>query len=159
MCSSFYYGLPAPVTNFPVHHVYQPKKPPQHPRHHVLMLFDLGVKLDSHCGKTPRVLECHVGEKTLRVWLDANGTQDVAKVSFDINEVDVCPSLPKDVQARVRKLVAQYADVFAGQQNSLPKPFAAEPVELKFVANPQPHSIPEPKWTLLRPETDPNLMG
>ncbi len=108
---------------------------------------DLGVKLDSHRGNTPRALECHVGEKTLRVWLDANGTQDVAKVSFNINEVDVCPVLPEDMKVKVRKLIAQYADVFAGHQNSLPKPFAAEPVELKFVANPEPHSIPEPKWT------------
>ncbi len=111
-------------------------------------LDDLGVKLDSHRGDTPRALECHVGEKTLRAWLDANGAQEVSKVSFDINEVDVCPTIPKEMQARVRALVAEYAEVFAGQQNSLPKPFAADPVELKFVAHPEPQSIPEPRWTL-----------
>jgi hypothetical protein len=84
-----------------------------------------------------------VGEKTLRVWLEANGAQEVAKVSFDISEVEVCPSLPEDMKTRVRELLARHAGVFAGHQNSLPKPFAAEPVELKFVANPEPQSIPE----------------
>jgi hypothetical protein len=111
---------------------------------------DLGVKLDSHRGKVPEVLECHVGEKTLRVWLEANGTHEVAKVSFDIDEVDVCPSLPESMKARVarvRELIARHADVFVGLQNSLPKPFAADPVELKFVANSEPQSIPEPRWT------------
>jgi hypothetical protein len=111
----------------------------------VLGVDDLGVKLDSHRGKTPKALECNVGEKTLRVWLDANGIQEVANVSIDINEVDVCPSLPEDMKAKVRELISRYADVFAGHQNSLPKPFAAEPVELKFVANPEPQSIPQPK--------------
>jgi hypothetical protein len=33
---------------------------------------DLGVKLDSHRGKARRALECHVGEKALRAWLEAN---------------------------------------------------------------------------------------
>jgi transposase InsO family protein len=108
---------------------------------------DLGVKLDSHRGKTPRALECHVGEKTLRAWLDANGAKDVSKVSFDVAEVDICPAIPEAMTKKVRALLAEYSEVFAGQQNSLPKPFVAEPVELKFVANPEPHSIPEPRWT------------
>jgi hypothetical protein len=108
---------------------------------------DLGVKLDSHRGKTPRALECHVGEKTLRAWLEANGAKDVAKVSFDVGEVDICPKIPEAMQARVKSLLDEYADVFAGQHNSLPKPFATDPVELKFVAHPEPHSIPEPRWT------------
>ena len=83
---------------------------------------DLGVKLDSHRGRVPKVLECHVGEKTLRVWLEANGAQEVAKVSFNIDEVDVCPSLPEGMKTRVRELLVRHADVFAGHQNSLPKP-------------------------------------
>jgi hypothetical protein len=29
----------------------------------------------------------------------------------------------------------------------MPKPFQAEPVELKFVDNPVPQSVPEPRWT------------
>ncbi len=62
---------------------------------------DLGVKLDSHRG----ALECHVGEKTLRAWLNANGAQEVSKVSFNIDEVDVCSTIPEEMQARVRVLV------------------------------------------------------
>jgi hypothetical protein len=108
---------------------------------------DLGVKLDMHRGKTSRALECHVGEKTLRAWLEVNGAQDVSKVSFDITEIDICPTLPAAMQTRVRALVEAHADVFAGHQNSLPKPFATDPVELKFVPNPVPQSIPEPRWT------------
>ncbi len=108
---------------------------------------NLGVKLDSHRGKELRPLECHVGEKTLRAWLEANGTQEVSKVSFDISELDINPAMPESMQGRVRALLAEYAEVFAGQQNSLPKPFAADPVELKFVTHPVPQSIPEPRWT------------
>jgi hypothetical protein len=79
---------------------------------------DLGVKLDAHRAKRLKRLECNVGEKTLRTWLEANGAQKVAKVSFDVNEVDVNPDLPDDVQACVRGLLKQYEDVFAGQQDS-----------------------------------------
>jgi hypothetical protein len=108
---------------------------------------DLGVRLDAHRAKRVKRLECNVGEKTLRTWLEANGVQKVAKVSFDVNEVDVNPELPDALQARVRSLLKQYEDVFAGLQDSLPKPFATDPVELKFVDNPEPQSIPEPRWT------------
>jgi hypothetical protein len=75
--------------------------------------------------------ECHVGEKTIPAWLDVNGSNEVAKVSFNIEEVAMNPDLPKAFQAR----------------DSLPKPFAADPVELKFVENPKPQSVPEPRWT------------
>ncbi len=47
----------------------------------------------------------------------------------------------------MRKLLEEFQDVFAGEQDSRPKPFAAEPVELKFVENPKPQSVPEPRWT------------
>jgi hypothetical protein len=93
-----------------------------------------GVKLDAHREKKLRRLECNVGEKALRTWLETNGTQEVVKVSFDVAEVVVNPDLPAALQKRFRSLLAEYADVFAGEQNSLPKPFAAEPViEPKFV--------------------------
>jgi hypothetical protein len=108
---------------------------------------DLGVRLDAHRAKRLKRLECNVGEKMLRTWLEANGAQKVAKVSFDVNEVDVNPELPDALQARVRGLLKQYEDVFAGLQDSRPKPFAADPVELKFVDNPEPQRIPEPRWT------------
>jgi hypothetical protein len=108
---------------------------------------DLGAQLDDHRGKRAKPLECHVGEKALRNWLDANGAKNVAKVSFDVSEVQVNPEIPDAMQAKIRSLLDEYSDVFAGEQDSLPKPFAAEPVTLKFVDNPEPQSIPEPRWT------------
>ena len=108
---------------------------------------DLGVQLEQHLEKQFKPLECHVGEKTLRTWLDANSTKEVAKVSFDIAEVQVNPEIPDAMQAKIRTLLNEYSDVFAGEQDSLPKPFATEPVELKFVDQPEPQSIPEPRWT------------
>ena len=53
-----------------------------------------------------------------------------------------------EFKERVRKLLVQYEDAFAGQLDTLPKPFAADPVTLKFVENPVPQSVPEPRWTL-----------
>ncbi len=108
---------------------------------------DLGVQLDDHRGKKIRRLERHVDERTLRTWLESNGTKEVPKVSFDIDEVQFNPDLSEDLKGRVRALLKEYEDVFAGEQDSLPKPFAAEPVELKFVSNPEPQSVPEPRWT------------
>jgi hypothetical protein len=108
---------------------------------------DLGVQLDGHRGKKVKRLECHVGKKTLRTWLEANGAKEVAKVSFDVAEVSINPEMPQEMRARVRALLAEFQDVFAGEQDSLPKSFAAEPVELKFVSNPEPQSVPEPRRT------------
>ncbi len=98
----------------------------------------LGVQLDSHQEGKRKPIECHVEEKTLRTRLDANGANTVTKVSFEISEIDVNPDLPANIQARVRDLLQEYHGVVAGQQDSLPKPFVAEPIELKFVPNPQP---------------------
>ncbi len=71
----------------------------------------------------------------------------MAKVSFDISEVAISPDLPSEINIKLRALLSEYRDVFAGEQDSLPKPFAADPVQLKFVANPEPQSVPEPRWT------------
>ncbi len=103
---------------------------------------DLGVRLDEHRAKKVRRLECFVGEKTLRTWLEANEAQEVAKVSFDINKVSLSPDLPDDIMSEVRALLVEFKDVFAGELSSLPKPFAADPVELKFVEEPEPQSVP-----------------
>ena len=40
---------------------------------------DLGVQLDEHRDKQMKPLECFVGEKTLRTWLDTNGAKEVVK--------------------------------------------------------------------------------
>ena len=66
---------------------------------------DLDVHLDDHRAKKPKRLECHIGEKTLRAWLDVNGSSEVAKVSFNIEEVAINPDLPEAFQFRVRKLL------------------------------------------------------
>ncbi len=56
--------------------------------------------------------------------------------------------IPDAMQAKIRALfLDEYSDVFAGEQDSLPRPFTAEPVTLKFVENAEPQSIPEPRWT------------
>jgi hypothetical protein len=65
----------------------------------------------------------------------------------DITQVDVCPDLPAKMQAEVRDLLQQYEGVFEGRQVTMPKPFQAELVELKFIDNPVPQSVPEPRWT------------
>jgi hypothetical protein len=80
---------------------------------------DLGVRLDDHRAAKPKKLQCHVGEKTLRTWLEVNGTQEVTKASFDVDEVLVSPDLPEAMQLKVRRLLAKFQDVFAGEQNSL----------------------------------------
>jgi hypothetical protein len=108
---------------------------------------DLGIHLDDHRGHQIRRLECNVGERTLRAWLELNSAKTVSTVSFDIDEVKISPDLPEDIKRKVRLLIADYEDVFAGEQDSLPKPFAAEPVELKFISDPEPQSVPEPRWT------------
>ncbi len=79
--------------------------------------------------------------------MEANGAKEVAKVSFDVSEVSISPDLPEELQLRVHALLVEFQDVFAGEQVSLPKPFAAEPVKLKFISNPEPQSVPEPRWT------------
>ncbi len=50
------------------------------------------------------------------------------------------------------KVIQKYAKVFEGHENSLPKPFAIEPITLKFKPNAQPQSIPQPRWTVAQKE-------
>jgi hypothetical protein len=84
---------------------------------------ELGVHLDEHRGKRPKRLECHVGEKMLRTLLEANGADEVVSVSFNISEVAISPELPEELQARLRALLSEFEDVFAGERDFLPKPF------------------------------------
>jgi hypothetical protein len=108
----------------------------------------LGVRLDAHRGVQRLPLECHVGERMLRTWLDANAGKTVTSVPSSISEVDINPALPPEVQDRIRQMLQQHEHVFAGELDTLLKPFAAEKVTLKFVDNPVPTSVPEPRWTL-----------
>jgi hypothetical protein len=92
-------------------------------------------------------LVCHVGEKTLRAWWETRGGESVDDIVHDIEAVDICPDLTPQTCARVRTLLNRYEHVFGGRQTPLPKPFAAEPIELKFVDDPKPQAVPEPRWT------------
>jgi hypothetical protein len=107
----------------------------------------LGVRIDEHRAEQHQQLICYVGEKTLRKWWDANEGNVAPAVCHDITQVDVCPDLPTLIQAKVRTLLKKYEGVFEGRQVTMPKPFSAEPVELKFVSDPKPQSVPEPRWT------------
>ncbi len=65
----------------------------------------LSVNVDDHRRAQRQPLMCHVGEKTLRAWWDANEGQAAPVVVHDITQVDVCPDLPARVQAKVRALL------------------------------------------------------
>jgi hypothetical protein len=106
----------------------------------------LGVSVDRHREKQRHPLMCYVGEKTLRKWWEANEGQAAPAVVHDITQVDVYPDLPAVVQAKVQNLLRQYEGVFEGRQVTMPKPFQADPVELKFIDSLVPQSVPEPRW-------------
>ncbi len=107
----------------------------------------LGVSIDEHRKGQQQPLICYVGEKTLRMWWEANEGQATPAIAHDITKVDVNPDLPAAMQARVRVLLHQYEDVFEGRQVTMPKPFQADPIHLKFIDDPTPQSIPKPRWT------------
>ena len=92
-------------------------------------------------------LECFLGEKKLRRWLEANEGSSVDTKPFDLDAIQVNPDLPAEIVARIRSLIQEFADVFDSSDGKLPKPFQAEPITLNFVENPVPQSIPEPRWT------------
>jgi len=110
-------------------------------------ILDLGVVLDEQKLKQNAPLVCHLGEKTLRAWIDSHPDESVDTKPFDINSIDVCPDLPPHVQARIRAIIEKHAACFEGQSGTLPKPFDAPPVELTFLPDAEPKSIPEPRWS------------
>ncbi len=110
-------------------------------------LNSLGFCVDDHRLAQRQPLMCYVGEKTLRTWWEANEGQAAPAVAYEISQVDVNPDLPAAIQAKVRALLRRHEGVFEGRQVTMPKPFQAEPVELKFIDNPIPQSVPEPRWT------------
>ncbi len=110
-------------------------------------LNSLSVSIDDHRLEQRQPLMCHVGEKTLRVWWEANEGQAAPAVSYDISKVDINPDLPAMIQVKVRVLLRQHEGVFEGRQVTMPKRFQAEPIQLKFVEDPVPQSVPEPRRT------------
>jgi hypothetical protein len=96
----------------------------QLPHHcHVLLgvpgLDSLGVVLDAHRESKHLPLECFVGERTLRTWLETNGGKTVTSVPSSIAEVQINPDLPAELQERVRQLLVQYENVFLPESSTL----------------------------------------
>jgi hypothetical protein len=108
-----------------------------------LMGIDVSAQLTSDTAE----LQCYLGEKTLRAWCEANEGASVDTKPFDLDAIRINPELPPSIIARVKALILKYADVFDSSDGKLPKPFNTEPVELNFVPNARPQSIPEPRWT------------
>jgi hypothetical protein len=110
-------------------------------------LDSLGVQLDDHRRKQLQPLICHVGERSLRAWWEAKAVQSVENIIDDVEAIDVNLALSTTTKDRIRGILKEYGNVFEGKQVTLPKPFAAAPIELKFVNDPVPQSVPEPRWT------------
>ncbi len=51
--------------------------------------------LDAHRDSQQLPLECFVGERTLRTWLETKGGKTVTSVPSSIAEVQINPDLPK----------------------------------------------------------------
>jgi hypothetical protein len=92
-------------------------------------LLELEVAVDKHL-RLPQFspLICHLGEKKLREWLTHHPDSQIDTSPFDIEAIQICPDLLPDQIAQVKAVISQYAKVFEGHENSLPKPFATDPI-------------------------------
>jgi hypothetical protein len=91
---------------------------------------------------------CHLGEKTLREWLEHHPDAAPDTRLFDIKSILINPDLTRDQMSRVKAIIREYAHVFEGHENSLPKPFTTVPITLKLKADAKPQSISQPRWTM-----------
>jgi hypothetical protein len=112
-------------------------------------LLALEVAVEQHL-KLPQFasLQCHLGEKRLREWLEHHPTDSVDQSPFDLTSIQINPALTNEQIRRVLALIRKCATVFEGHQNFLPKPFAAAPITLKFKPDAEAQSIPQPRWTV-----------
>jgi hypothetical protein len=111
----------------------------------VTAMQELEIAIDKHL-KLPQYspLICHLGEKRLREWLMHHPDSSIDTRPFDLEAIQICPDLALDQIKRVKAVIKQYEKVFEGHENTLTKPFATEPITLKFKENAQPQSIPQP---------------
>jgi hypothetical protein len=107
----------------------------------------MGIDVSAQLTSDTRELQCYLGEKTLRSWCDANEGASVDTKPFNLDAIRINPELPTTIITRVKALTLQHSDVFASSDGKLPKPFTTEPVQLNFVPDARPQSIPEPRWT------------
>jgi hypothetical protein len=112
-------------------------------------LLALEIAVEKHL-KLPQFssLQCHLGEKKLREWLEHHPSASVDQSPFNLSAIQINPDLTNAQIRRVLELIRKCGTVFEGYQNSLPKPFAAEPITLKFKPDARPQSIPQPRWTV-----------
>ncbi len=119
----------------------------------VTAMQELEIAIDKHL-RLPQFspLICHLGEKKLREWLLHHPDSSIDTKPFDLEAIQSCPDLTPEQIKRVKAVIKQYEKVFEGHENTLPKPFATEPITLKFKENAQPQSIPQPRWTVAQKE-------
>jgi hypothetical protein len=109
-------------------------------------ILKLEIAVEKHL-KLPQFspLICHLGEKKLREWLEHHPDAAPDTKPFDIKSILVNPELTREQISRVKATIREYAHVFEGHENSLPKPFNTEPITLKLKADAKPQSIPQPR--------------
>ena len=108
-------------------------------------IVDLGILLDEQKLQQGQPLCCYLGEKHLRIWWETNQGQSVDTKPFDIASIDINPDLTPTIIERVHSIIDRYKAVFEGAANTLPKPFDCPPIELQFIPNAKPQSVPEPR--------------
>jgi hypothetical protein len=108
---------------------------------------DLGIHIDEQLKEQNSPLICHLGEKSLRRWWDHHAGESIESKPFDIANVDIYVDLPDAIHDRINAALHKFHVVFEGTENTLPKPFNADPIELKFIPNAVPQFVPEPRWS------------
>jgi hypothetical protein len=109
-------------------------------------IVDLGAKLDEQKVTQDTPLVCHLGEKSLRVWWDANKGQSADTKPFDTSAIDINPQMEAKCRDIILAAITKCSTVFEGSSATLPKPFDAPPIELNFKHDATPQSVPEPRW-------------
>ncbi len=106
---------------------------------------ELEIAIDKHL-RLPQFspLSCHLGEKKLREWLLHHADSSIDTKPFDLEAIQICPDLtpePEQIK-RVKAVIKQYEKVFEGHENTLPIPFATEPITLNLREMPSPSPFP-----------------
>ena len=109
-------------------------------------IMDLDISVDKQLLKQYQPLVCHISEIELRKWWQANEGVSVDTKPFDIKAIEVCTSLPEIRCSTIWDVIEEHEAAFEGANNTLPKPFNTEPIELKFISNYKPQAVPQPRW-------------
>jgi len=77
-------------------------------------------------------LQCNMGEKDCRKWLDKNGDKPPDVSSMSIDDIHYFPDLPPEAAARYKAASIKFRTRFEGQKGSVPPLANHPPVKLKF---------------------------